>query len=198
MALAPVALRLDIGCGGRGSRQEGFIGIDIHPRPIGKRDDKYYRLDFVNEAYPWDNNTVDEIIALDMIEHLMPIDAEKLIRRAYDLLKSNATLTVTTCDLRLLCQKYLEADKEFMSQKHLRGGKEIWPGHTLADRLNHAIHQATHIWAYDQNSILALAYRALNKDVRIEKLSHDNKYNVMRGERLLAGAEVGVVITKGG
>ena len=29
-------LKLDIGCGGRGSRQEGFIGVDIHPRPAGK------------------------------------------------------------------------------------------------------------------------------------------------------------------
>lgn len=189
-------LKLDIGCGGRGSRQEGFIGVDIHPRPAGKTGAEYYRLDFVTEPLPWQENTIDEIIALDMIEHLTPANAERLLQRAYGLLKPGARMTVTTCDLMMLCRKYVEHDQEFMSQKNLRGNKELWPGKCMADRLNYAIHQATHVWAYDQISLLNLAYRALPQKAQIESLPQDHQYNVMRAEHLPAGTEIGLLIIK--
>jgi len=34
-------LKLDIGCGGKGSRWPGFIGIDLHPRPQHRSGDEY-------------------------------------------------------------------------------------------------------------------------------------------------------------
>lgn len=40
------------------------------------------------------------------------------------------------------------------------GKGTAWPGPTLADRFNWAVHQEGHRWAYDLDSLLALATRA--------------------------------------
>ena len=191
-------LKLDVGCGGRGSRQPGFVGVDIWPRPAGKTGDEYVRLDFIKEPIPWGDETVDQIIALCLIEHLMPDEGEIFFQRCYALLKLGATLTVTTDDLRLLCRRYIERDMIFWEQKNLRGNKELWPGHSLADRLNHAIHQVGHVWVYDMSSLWALAKRALPNvpEAQFQTLPCDHRYNVARAEHLPAGSEIGVIITK--
>ena len=146
-------LKLDIGCGGRGSRQPGFLGIDTWPLPPGKTKDEYFRLDFLTAELPWTHNTVDEAIALHIIEHLMPEDGHRLVQRAVDLLKPGAALTVTCPDLNMLATAYVEGNDAFLETKHLNGGRDIWPGETRADRLNWAIHQETHKWSYDTASL---------------------------------------------
>jgi hypothetical protein len=170
----PEPLKLDIGCGGRGPRQKGFLGIDVHPKEtVQYRPEDYYRIDFVLDALPWNDNTVDECIALHVIEHMMPKDGIVLIQRAMSLLKPGCTLTITTPDLRKIAKAYVDDDNMFMSQRHLRSRvegqlpNELWPGDTLADRLNVAIHQKGHVWAYDLISLMELAHRAVTNKASV-------------------------------
>jgi len=183
-------LKLDIGCGGRGSRQKGFIGIDTWPRPEGKSPEEYLQLDFVRDKLPWSSNSVDQAIALHLIEHLDLKEGQRFFKRAMDLLKPKATLTVTCPDLRLLATAYVSRDQEFLKRKHLRGGKFIWPGDTLADRLNQAIHQQGHKWAYDQESLLYHARRAVGEKARIIPMPGDWRWWTRPDH------ETGIVLTK--
>ncbi len=180
-------MKLDIGCGGKGSRRKGFLGVDILPTPAGKTLEEYIRLDFVTGPLPWPPGAVDEVVMLHLVEHLEPAYAEKAIWRAHDLLKPGAEMTVSCPDLRLLISKYLDGDEEFWQKKHLRGGKEIWPGPTLTDRFNWAVHQDGHKWAYDFHSLWALACRAGCRNVR--RMPKDWHYS-------FRDHEVGVIIRK--
>ena len=73
-------LKLDIGCGGRGSIRPGFIGIDIWPRPKDKTEEEYIQMDFINDILPdfLSENSVDEALAGHIVEHLMPNEADYL------------------------------------------------------------------------------------------------------------------------
>jgi predicted SAM-dependent methyltransferase len=183
-------LKIDIGCGGRGSRQKGFVGIDIWPRPKGKTKEEYFQLDYIRDKLPWTTASVDEAIALHMIEHLDLDEGQILFKRTVKLLKKGATFIVTCPDLRLLASAYVNDDSEFLHRKHLRGGKYIWPGDTLADRLNHAIHQAGHKWLYDLESLVYHAERAVGGLVDIIPLPLGHK----RWTR--PDHETGIVLTK--
>ncbi len=187
-------LKLDIGCGGRGSRQAGFIGIDLCPRPEGKSEEEYFRLDFVRDELPWESETVDEAIALHVIEHLTREDGKLLVQRAVQLLKLGSTLTITCPDLKKICQAYVQSDHEFLQLKHLRGGKEVWPGRTAADRVNWAIHQDGHKWSYDLHSLSMMAKEAVDEldgpAVTIEPFEEGGKWNTR------PGVECGIVITR--
>jgi len=152
--------KLDIGCGGKGSRRPGFIGIDIWPKPAGNPA-PYYRLNFVKDKLPWGPNTVDEIIALHIIEHLTRPEGLTMIRLAHRLLKPGARMTIMCPDLKQLATAYVNNDNKFLEKTHLDGKTQIWPGLTPADRLNWAIHQDTHKWSYDEHSLQAVVGEAL-------------------------------------
>ena len=188
-------IKLDVGCGGRGSRQPGFIGIDIHPvpYPVSKDRNNYVRMDFVCDDLPWKDGTVDEIIALHIIEHLIPKDGERLVQRAYSLLRPEAQLTITCPDLSILCGAYMAHDIQFLSKRHLNAGKEIWPGPTIADRLNWAIHQETHKWSYDYESLFALVKRAIPgiRPPGFYRMPKNHKWSTRPDH------ETGIVIVKG-
>lgn len=183
-------IRLDVGCGGRGSRQEGFIGIDIYPLPPGKTEEEYKRLDITRDPLPWQPYSVDEAIALHIIEHLTLEEGQIMIQRVVDLLKPGAELVITCPDLRLLAGAYAQGDWEFLSKKHKRTQVEIWRGDTLADKLNWAIHQEGHKWSYDQESLLYHTKRALGGTNLVIPLPLDNKYWTRRDH------ETGILITK--
>lgn len=182
-------LKLDIGCGGRGTMFEDFVGVDIWPTPISPRrpNAKYIQLNFVRDKLPWCNETVTEIVAFHIIEHLSPNEGEELLRRAYNLLKFNSKMYVSCPNLKLICQKYLEQDWNFYNKKY-DNGKLIWKGKTLADRLNSAIHQEGHIWSYDFDSLKQKALDAGCK--RVEELPIGHFWS-RRPDH-----ECGIIITK--
>jgi len=155
-------IKLNVGCGRKGARFKDFIGIDLLPHPEGVPKELYIQADFLTANLPWKEGEVDEIICLHMIEHLMPKDGEKLIRRCLQLLNPDGGSLVITCpDLWMLCRAYIDSDEDFLKKRHTGGKKkEIWPGDTLGDRLNWAIHQETHKWSYDIVSLTNLVEKA--------------------------------------
>jgi hypothetical protein len=87
----------------------------------------------------------------------------------------------------MICKAYVNKDVEFLTKKHGKSLKEIWPGNTLADRLNWAIHQETHKWSYDYET---LKYRVLQAGCKnIEPLTSGRFYG-------LRDHECGLVVTK--
>lgn len=157
--------KLDVGCGGRGSRWPGFLGVDRWPHPNGVPAEWYVQLDFVKDVLPWQSQSMEEIICLHVIEHMSPHDGRILIQRGFDLLAPRGSMIITTPDLKILCKAYLEGDREFWNKTHDgRPDKLVWPGRTLADRLNWAIHQDTHVWVYDFDSLLFMAEDTLKNE----------------------------------
>ncbi len=148
-------LKLDIGCGGRGTRWPSFIGLDILPPPAKPHGDReYVQRDFIRDELPWGADSADEILALHVIEH-MPRDwARALIHRAMAILKPDCALTLTTPDLRLIAQAYLDHDAQiFEKTVH---GKPQWPGTSYADKFNWICHEYGHKWLYDIESLTLL------------------------------------------
>jgi len=148
-------LRLDVGCGGRGTGRVGFVGVDKCDTPDTLKQ-LYVQLDFVYDPLPWPADSVSEIVCSHMIEHLSPDEGVVLFSRFWWLLAPGGMATVTCPDLRKLARHYLAGDKAFWTQ-HYENGREIWPGRTLADRFNWAISKDMHQWCYDQALLLAVA-----------------------------------------
>jgi len=171
-------VRLDIGCGGRGTHWDGFIGVDILPAPPEPEpvtDRPYIQLDFVHDRLPWEDGTVNEIIALHVVEHLERQDGRLLIQRALRLLRPGRRLTVTCPDLRLLATWYLSGEMG------VDGGDRSspnWRGATCADRFNWIVHCYGHKWAYDLQSLTLLAVEAgaFINDIRPVNLTGESAY----------------------
>jgi len=68
-------LKLNIGCGNKVI--EGFLGVDKFPCSAAE-----YICDIENEKLPFNNNSVDEVILDNLIEHIkdIPLIFEELIR----------------------------------------------------------------------------------------------------------------------
>jgi len=157
----------------------------------------YLRLNFVTDALPWQPGTVAEIICLHAIEHMSRHHGIVLLKRAVDLLAPGAQLTVTTPDLRILCERYVARDRAFFEYIDPKGrtGAERWPGATLADRFNWAIHPpwgqnreyVGHVWIYDQEALMQLAAEA---DVRAVPIPDTSPYGLRHDH------ETGIVCTR--
>ena len=185
-------MKLDVGCGGKGSRRDGFIGIDIHPRPDGKTAEEYVRMDFVKDDLQWEENSIDEVIALHIIEHLSREEGVILLKRCFWLLKEGATMTVTCPDLMRIATAYVEHDTEYMHLRHEQGKseKEIWKGKTNADRLNWSMHCEGHKWSYDYETLLSACAEAGIPLNDVEMMREGNKYNFRPDH------ETGIIVRK--
>lgn len=98
----PSPLRLNIGCGPE--RIEGFTGVDILPGPA---------VDIVapSDKLPYENESVDEIVAEHLIEHLTYYQFNRTMAEWYRVLKSGGTLTIECPDLLGLCKQFVEANE---------------------------------------------------------------------------------------
>ena len=115
-------IRLDIGCGGRGTMYPDFIGVDIHPAPTDPRKPgaEYLQLDFVySAALPWKPGTVAELVAFHIIEHLEYQEGQTLLRRAWDLLRPGAKMFITCPGLDFFIQSgILNCKTPFLLKKY--------------------------------------------------------------------------------
>lgn len=187
------SIKLDVGCGGRGSMYPEFIGIDIHPIPPAPRSvADYLKMDFLTEELPmnWIGGC-DEVVCFHLIEHLTPDDGRILLNRIYACLSPHASAYISCPDLKLFCKKYLEKDNEFFGKCSGTNNKPLWPGETLADKMNYQMHQNDHRWAYDVESLTWRAEEAGVDPNEISPLPLDHFW-CRRPDH-----ECGIIITKG-
>ena len=92
-------MRLNIGAGSR--RLDGYTGVDITPRPAA---------DIVAPAHeiPLADGSVEEIIAIHLLEHLYPWDAPVALKEWHRLLKPGGLLVLELSNLRKCCQNIVD------------------------------------------------------------------------------------------
>ena len=93
-------MKLHLGCGKR--HLEGYINIDAkHP----KADLIHDRLDML----PYPDNSVEEIVAIHLFEHLWPQDVGDHVLHWYNLLHPGGKLILELPDLYKSCLNYIRA-----------------------------------------------------------------------------------------
>jgi SAM-dependent methyltransferase len=84
--VAPVPLRLDIGCGK--NKKDGYTGVDQFAIP---------GVDVVTDLrqpFPWTDNAVDEVHCSHFIEHLQAPDRVRFMNELYRVMKPGAKATL--------------------------------------------------------------------------------------------------------
>jgi len=101
-------LKLHLGCGD--IHLPGYINIDIRPGPA---------VDQVADArdLPWPDNSLDEIYACALLEHLGQHEWRAALAHWHAKLKPNGLLRVSVPDFRAICEWYLQTH----SFNHLLG-----------------------------------------------------------------------------
>jgi hypothetical protein len=91
--------RLNIGCGT--DKRDGFINIDgsecVNP-------DIVMRIELEDLVYRFGENTVDYILANDVIEHLFHWEAVKILKEFYSLLNAGGCLEIRVPDTKRIIE----------------------------------------------------------------------------------------------
>jgi len=101
-------LKLNLGCGTK--LMDGYINIDIRPL-----NDQILVGDVA--SLPYDNETVDEIYASDIYEHIGHVRSQELLNHWVSKLKRGGKLLIHTSNLNGLCEFVLK-------QKTIKGIQE--------------------------------------------------------------------------
>jgi predicted SAM-dependent methyltransferase len=91
-------LRLNLGSGAE--VLDGFTNVDLYDETADVRAD-------ICEL-PFDDNSVDEIVALQVIEHVPYQKSEQMFSEMYRVLKPECFALVETPDIEVVCRKILE------------------------------------------------------------------------------------------
>lgn len=154
-------IKLDIGCGKRGSKYPGYIGLDLwsldgvkpHRRPA------YIQCDLIKDSLPFEQESVDHAICLHVLEHLTRPETVQVLHKIRNVLKPKAVCIVSTPDLHMMAQKYLEQDILFYDKRYPGTDRRLWNGSKIADKFLDSIlgmGKRGHKYAYDLDSLLCL------------------------------------------
>ena len=111
-------VRLNLGCGGR--PLPGYINIDMdsldqirerYPHQSFEEDLVVVNYDIFN--LPFEKNSVDEIKAEGLIEHLPFIDEPKFFKEVVRVLKPGGLLYLSTVDFEKVIKQWLEAKDDW-------------------------------------------------------------------------------------
>jgi predicted SAM-dependent methyltransferase len=117
-------IKLHLACGN--DYQEGYINVDLYPKPDAKVDAQYdvTRL-------PYENETVDEIRALHIIEHFDFNEGVEVLKEWRRVLKPGGKIILETPDFLESCRAFVNSTEEqrcnlyghFFSQASLDPGQ---------------------------------------------------------------------------
>ena len=93
-------MKLHLGCGH--FYKEGYINIDINPKV---KADRYFDL---NKPLDYPDESVEEILAIHLIEHLKPKTIGKVLKSWYRVLKKGGKLIIEAPDLEVCMEKFLK------------------------------------------------------------------------------------------
>lgn len=105
-------MKLNLGCGN--DIEAGYINIDIRDIPGAKKHDVR------NLPY----RGVDEIIALDVYEHISWRESESLIRHWVEVLKKGGRLIIQTTDIKGVVKKHLQGFPNERLISRIFGGQD--------------------------------------------------------------------------
>jgi len=153
-------LNIDVGCGGKGTKYDDFIGLDIWPHSgITRHPDQYVKQDVLADGLPWPDDIVDCAVCIHVVEHMTRDDALKMAHEIRRVLKPGRPAVFACPDLRLMAQRYVDRDAHFYNKQAKADGTLVWNGPTLADRFLDSIlgmGPHGHRYAYDCESLKQL------------------------------------------
>jgi ubiquinone/menaquinone biosynthesis C-methylase UbiE len=97
-------LKLNLGSGN--NRVDGFVSVDLYDEEADIRAD-------ICEL-PYDNNSVDEIVCYQVVEHVPYNKSAQMFEEMHRVLKPGGSVIIETPDIDVVCRKILEeglADK---------------------------------------------------------------------------------------
>jgi len=102
-------IKLNLGCGR--DKKEGYINIDMV---------KLYEPDIIADVrkLPFEKESVDEIFAQDILEHLGMKDINKSLKSWYQVLKEGGKLTIQTPNIESISKNILN-NQDFEYQRML-------------------------------------------------------------------------------
>lgn len=107
-----IALKLNIGCGKR--RILGYVGVDaVHGQNVDK-------VALATEL-PYQDNSVDEILAVHVWEHFSLDQCETVISEWWRVLKHKGTLTLELPCIRKCCENFLKGKPESLGLRGIYG-----------------------------------------------------------------------------
>lgn len=128
-----MTLKLNLGCGN--DIREGYTNIDIrktHPDV----------LQCPIEILHFEDNSVDEILAIDVMEHLPYIAHDRMFMRFYGWLKPNGKLIIEVPDLQKISRALAQEDDVLKSEELI---KKIYGGQGYSE--NH------HQWGFTKDTL---------------------------------------------
>ena len=169
---------LDVGCGS--NFEEGFHYLDIFPsgilQPTIKR--KYFCADILNLS----EESVKSIGKFDLIrmqhsfEHLTLEEGQKCLDNCAKLMNDDAYILITTPDLRIHIQKYLNDGYKNWEDFNLWAHRRIpadAPNSFYFSIFTHSIPNEYHKWCYD-NEGLIYQLKISGKFKNIMELKHSD------------------------
>lgn len=96
-------IKLNLGCGS--DIRPGYINIDIRELPGVN-----LVLNLEADPLPYDDNSVDEILAKDVIEHFSFRNIERVLKEWHRVLKPGGLLTVQTPDFERIAAKFIHGE----------------------------------------------------------------------------------------
>jgi beta-1,4-mannosyl-glycoprotein beta-1,4-N-acetylglucosaminyltransferase len=95
-------VKLNLGCGDQ--KIDGYIGVDLYnPNADLKLD--------ICDLSQFQDNSVDEILAVHVLEHLNPYNINQILAEWYRVLKPLGKLVLELPDIEGLCRAFMESDK---------------------------------------------------------------------------------------
>jgi len=95
-------LKLNLGCGL--DKRQGYVNIDCRPEC---NPDLLHDL---TKPLPYSDNSVDEIIAKDLLEHFSHHDVERILQDWYRVLKPGGKIYIQTPDMCTIALKILNGE----------------------------------------------------------------------------------------
>lgn len=130
-------------------------GFDIKPTDKGwvnidgnANDGVNHIMDLTNDEFPYSDNSVDHILAQNIIEHISRHKQEEFVTKLYNMLKVGGTITIEMPNLKAIAEMYLglREDEEilttFDAAAFLFGAQEDGFG--------------CHRWIYDGEALIKL------------------------------------------
>lgn len=96
-------IKLNLGCGN--DPRSGYINCDLY-------NNKKADMTFDCAVIPFDDNSVDEILAYHIVEHWDFLKSQEVLKEWYRALRPDGKLHVETPDLLGLCHAFIEADEQ--------------------------------------------------------------------------------------
>jgi len=97
-------MKLNLGCGG--DKRAGWINIDIREEV---NPDTVWDLE--KTPYPFDDESVDEILAKDVIEHITYLKVEDVLKECFRILKHGGRMYIQCPDMEAIARKVVLSGK---------------------------------------------------------------------------------------